>query len=239
MVWTMSDNRIATNLSAVRNDIADACRRCGREPGTVNLLAVSKHHLVECIKAAYAAGQRDFGENYAQEFAAKLSTLGSELPAARFHYIGHLQSNKTRLVAGRCTLIHTVDRAKIMRYINRYACQLGVVQPVLFEVHLSPEESKAGCLPEALPNLLEEALSLPGIEPRGLMTMPPWDLEPEEARPYFKHLRELRDDLATRFNLTDFTHLSMGMSHDFPIAIEEGATIVRIGTAIFGDRIRS
>jgi PLP dependent protein len=235
----MPDNsHIPVNLAAVRQAIVDTCQGCGRSAEEVTLLAVSKRHPERSLRAAYEAGQRHFGENYAQEFAAKLDALHNDMSEAEFHYIGYLQSNKARLVAGRATLIHTVDRPRILRYIDRHAQEAGVIQPVLFEVHLSPEDSKAGCTPEQLQDLLEEGLMLPGIEPRGLMTMPPWDLEPEEARPYFSQLRKLRDELSARFKLPTFSQLSMGMSHDFQVAIEEGATIVRVGTSIFGQRIK-
>ena len=229
-------NHIAHNLDIVRQQLAAACTACGRSPEDVTLVAVSKKQPVEALEAAFAAGQREFGENYAQEFAAKQNALAHSHPDLRLHYIGSLQSNKAKLVAGRTTLLHTVDRAKILNTVNRLAAEANVVQEILFEVHLSPEESKAGCRPDQLPELLTMALQLPAIRPRGLMTMPPWDLEAEEARPYFAELRKLRDSLAARFALPDFNQLSMGMSHDFPVAIAEGATIVRVGTAIFGPR---
>lgn len=231
----MTDH-IAHNLNTVRQQLADACKACGRRPDDVTLVAVSKKQPVEALQAAYAAGQRDFGENYAQEFAARQAGLAQSHPNLRIHYIGHLQSNKAKLVAGRTALLHTIDRVKILRTVNRLAEDLGTIQEVLFEVHLSPEESKAGCAPDELPELLTLALELPAVRPRGLMTMPPWDLDADDARPYFAELRTLRENMANRFGLTDFDQLSMGMSHDFPVAIAEGATIVRVGTAIFGPR---
>ncbi len=230
----MSD--IAANLRQVRDDIAHACRDAGRDPASVTLVAVSKFHPAEAIVDAWEAGQRDFGENYAQDFAARREELRLRCPGIRFHFIGPLQSNKAKLVAGRAALVHTADRVKILRHLSRLAEEAGTVQEILFELHLSPEESKAGCHPDDLDALVEQALELPGIRPRGLMTMPPWDLEAEAARPYFVRLRQLRDRVRDRFALPHFDQLSMGMSHDFAVAIAEGATIVRVGTAIFGAR---
>ncbi len=227
---------IAHNLTAVREQLATACQAAGRDPSEVTLVAVSKRHPVEALIAAYEAGQRDFAENYAQEFAAKREQLQGEYPHLRIHYIGHLQSNKAKLVAGQTALLHTVDRPKIIKAVDRLASAAQSPQEILFEVHLSPEDSKAGCAPEKLPAMLETALELPYVRARGLMTMPPWDLDPEDARPYFARLRGLQEDLRETFALPDFDQLSMGMSHDFPVAVSEGATIVRVGTAIFGAR---
>jgi pyridoxal phosphate enzyme (YggS family) len=227
---------ITHNLAQVHQQLNEACLACGRSPLDVTLVAVSKRHPVAAMEAAYQAGQVDFGENYAQEFAAKGQEMAVRCPDSHLHYIGHLQSNKAKLVAGRAKLIHTVDRPKILATLNRLCQEAGTTQDILFEVHLSPEKSKAGCRPDQLPELLELALELPALKPRGLMTMPPWELEAEAARPYFARLRELKDQLAQQFTLTDFSELSMGMSHDFPVAIAEGATLVRVGTAIFGHR---
>jgi PLP dependent protein len=229
-------SHIAHNLEVVRHQVTAACQAANRNPDEVTLVAVSKRHPLEALVAAYEAGQMDFAENYAQEFAAKREQLLADYPNMQIHYIGPLQSNKVKLVAGRTSLLHTVDRAKILKAVNRIASAADTVQDILFEVHLSPEDSKAGCSPEQLPALLEMALQLPTIRPRGLMTMPPWDLDPEDARPYFAKLRSLQQHLRDTFTLPEFDQLSMGMSHDFPIAIAEGATIVRVGTAIFGAR---
>lgn len=207
--------------------------RTGR---TVQLVAVSKRHPAMAIRLARAAGQLHFAENYAQEMAAKYDELVPELPDLDFHFIGHLQSNKARLVVGRASLIHTVDRPKIIKVINRLAAARGIVQRVLLEVHLSPEDSKAGCTPDDLPRLIEAAQEMHNVHVAGLMTMPPFFDDPARARPFFAELRQLRDRMAAAFELADFDQLSMGMSGDFPAAIEEGATIVRVGTAIFGSR---
>ena len=230
-------NSIAHNLHLIRQQLIDACNACGRSPDEVTLVAVSKKQPVAALTAAHEAGQQDFGENYAQEFAAKQETLTKTHPDLRIHYIGHLQSNKAKLVVGRTALLHTIDRAKILQTTSRMAAVSETIQEVLFEVHLSPEESKAGCGPDQLPELLALALELPAIRPRGLMTMPPWGLDAEIARPYFAQLRILRDELRSSFALPEFDQLSMGMSHDFQVAIAEGATIVRVGRAIFGPRV--
>jgi pyridoxal phosphate enzyme (YggS family) len=198
---------------------------------------VSKTHDADRIRAAYAAGQRLFGESYAVELMRKQEAL-SDLPDLQFHFIGGIQSNKVKLVAGRVALVQSVDRVKLLPLIAQAAGQCGVRQPILLEVHLSPEESKGGALPGDLPALVESALSLPEIELAGLMTMPPYFDDPEQARPCFARLRGLKEELAARYALPAFHHLSMGMSHDFEVAIEEGATLVRVGTAIFGQRPR-
>ena len=226
---------IATALKHVRTGIADAADGAGRPADSVRLVAVSKTHPADAIRTAFAAGQLDFGENYAQELEAKLEAL-ADIEGLRFHFIGPLQSNKVKLVAARATLIHTADRDKVVRRIASVAQVVGTAQRILFEVHLSPETSKAGCRPDDLPGLLELALSLDGLKPVGLMTMPPYVPAPEAGRPYFVQLRKLLEECRARFDLPDFDQLSMGMSHDYAVAIQEGATIVRVGTAIFGSR---
>ena len=230
----MTDS-LAQRLGSVLERLKAALRSAGRNEDDATLVAVSKRHPAALISEARAAGQLAFGENYAQEMVAKIDEL-SGLQGLEFHYIGPLQTNKARLVTGNAALIHAVDRAKVLRVVSRLAVQRGVEQQLLFEVHLSHEDSKAGCLPEALPALVQTALELPGIRPRGLMTMPPFFADPEKSRPYFSALRALRDDLSARFELADFDHLSMGMSHDFEVAVAEGATLVRVGAAIFGPR---
>ena len=224
---------IANNLRTVRKQVEEHASKAGRK---VQLLAVSKKHPALAVQTAHEAGQMHFGENYAQELASKHDELAPQLKGLAFHFIGHLQSNKARLVVGRAALIHTVDRMKILRTIDRLAKQMGRKQRVLFEVHLSKESTKSGCSPEQLPALLEAALSMDSVVPVGLMTMPPFFNQPEKTRPFFAHLRELRDEQSKRFGLNDFDQLSMGMSADFREAIDEGATIVRIGTSIFGSR---
>ena len=215
---------IAARLTAVRARIAAVAERFGREPDSVALIGVSKRKPVEDIVAAYEAGLRDFGENYVQEFAAKHDLL-PPLDDARFHFIGKLQSNKAGRAASLFSTIHTVDSAKLARRLDRF----GKPLEVFLEVKLSPEENKSGMDPALLESVLEDVATAPHLQLAGLMTMPPWNSDPERARPYFRQLR----DLAIRHGITG---LSMGMSHDLEVAIEEGATHVRIGTAIFGPR---
>jgi pyridoxal phosphate enzyme (YggS family) len=230
---------IAANLERLRNQLADACARAGRAPSSVALMAVSKMHPADAILEAHAAGQRLFGENRVQEFAAKgpaLSTLYAlHSTLCSFHLIGPLQNNKTTKAAELFDAIDTLDSLKTAERLNSAAQSLGKRLEVLIEVKLSPEETKHGLAPDELPALLTALAPLTHLSVRGLMTVPPWSEDPETARPYFQHLRRLRDEnLAAHPTLTD---LSMGMSNDFAVAIEEGSTCVRIGTAIFGKRI--
>jgi pyridoxal phosphate enzyme (YggS family) len=208
---------VADRLAALRPSI----------PAGVTLVAVSKGHPPERIREAFAAGQRHFGENYAQEWKAKADAL-SDLPGLVWHYVGGLQSNKAKVLVGRAAWIHTVDRLGLAQTISRLAAQRGATARVLLEVNVGGESQKAGCAPAEVPGLVEGVASLPGLELRGLMCIPPADTDP---RPGFAALRALRDRLPRR--LPD---LSMGMSGDYPAAIAEGATLVRIGTAIFGPR---
>jgi pyridoxal phosphate enzyme (YggS family) len=232
---------IASNLERLRNDIADACARAHRDPSTVALMAVSKMHPAAAILEAHAAGQRLFGENRVQEFAAKsteLAVLGlshlSSLPNSLFHLIGPLQNNKTTKAAEIFDAIDTLDSLKTADRLNAAAHSLGKTLPILIEVKLSPEETKHGLAPEELSALLAALQPLQNLEVRGLMTVPPFDPDPETARPFFQHLRRLRDEHQPLH--PTLTELSMGMSNDFAVAIEEGSTTVRIGTAIFGKR---
>jgi pyridoxal phosphate enzyme (YggS family) len=197
-------------------------------------MAVSKVHPVEAILEAYAAGQRLFGENRVQEFQEK-SPLLKDLAEAEFHLIGPLQSNKTAKAAELFQAIDAVDSLKIAQRLNTTATELGKKLPVLIEVKLSHEESKHGLSPEELPSLLAAMNDLESIDTVGLMTVPPWSEDAEAARPYFRELRRLRDESAVRF--PRLTQLSIGMSNDFTVAIEEGSTCVRVGTALFGRRI--
>jgi pyridoxal phosphate enzyme (YggS family) len=225
---------IAERLYDVRSRIAEALSRSGREPDSVRLVAVSKTKPVEALREAIRAGVTDLGENYVQELAAKQSQIGNEV---QWHFIGHLQSNKARLLAPFCTLIHGVDSARLAAEISRRAAAHGRVQPVLIEVNLGQEAGKFGVDPSAVLDLAEGVLQLPHVCLRGLMTMPPFPVHPEDSRPYFIRLRELRDELAQRgVPAESLQELSMGMTADYQIAIEEGATLVRIGTAIFGSR---
>jgi pyridoxal phosphate enzyme (YggS family) len=225
-------NPIAHNLAQVRAKIAEACRRAGRDPGEVRLVAVSKTVDLERIRAAIDAGQDLFGENYLQEARDKIAALGSQVS---WHLVGHLQTNKAGGAVAFFDLIHSVDRGKLARALNAAAARLGKVQDVLIQVNLGGEDTKSGVEPAAAPELLQEVARLPHLRVLGLMSMPPWFPDPEQARPYFRALRELRDRLIPLSGLS-LPELSMGMSDDFPVAVEEGATLVRVGTAIFGPR---
>jgi PLP dependent protein len=224
---------IADNLARLQEQIAQACRQSNRSQSEVALMAVSKVHPVEVIQEAYAAGQRLFGENRVQEFQEKSQHLGA-LVDAKFHLIGPLQSNKTNKAAELFDAIDAVDSLKIAQRLNSAAEALGKKLPLLVEVKLSHEESKHGLAPDELPALLTAMDELKSIEAVGLMTVPPWSLEAETARPYFKELRRLRDE--SQKTHPALTQLSMGMSNDFVVGIEEGSTCVRLGTALFGKR---
>jgi pyridoxal phosphate enzyme (YggS family) len=224
---------IVDNLAHLHEQITQACRRANRSENEVALMAVSKVHPVEMILAAHAAGQRLFGENRVQEFQQK-SPQVRDLAGAQFHLIGPLQSNKTTKAAELFDAIDAVDSLKIAQRLNNALAALDKKLPVLIEVKLSHEESKHGLTPDDLPQLLAAMEELESIEAVGLMTVPPWSEDAETARPYFRELRRLRDESLARF--PRLTQLSMGMSNDFAVAIEEGSTCVRIGTAIFGRR---
>jgi PLP dependent protein len=225
---------IADNLEHLQQQITQACLRANRPRSDVALMAVSKIHPVEMIHEAYAAGQRLFGENRVQEFQEKSPHVKS-LTGAEFHLIGPLQSNKTSKAAELFDAIDAVDSLKIAERLNAAAAALGKKLPVLIEVKLSHEESKHGLAPEELPFLLAAMNELESVAAVGLMTVPPWSEDAELARPYFRELRRLRDESVVRFPRV--TQLSMGMSNDFVVAIEEGSTCVRVGTALFGRRI--
>ncbi|MGB6943448.1 MAG: YggS family pyridoxal phosphate-dependent enzyme [Bryobacteraceae bacterium] len=221
-------------LDQVESRIAQAAARAGRRRSDIQLVAVTKKFPAAAIREAYALGLRDFGENYVQEFDAKRAELADCL-GARYHFIGHLQSNKTKKAAEIFDVVHTVDSAKIARRLNdeldlasNPASNHPGVQ-VLIEVKLSTEPAKAGAAPGEVPALVEAIRGCPHLRLLGLMTMPPWSEEAERSRPYFARLRELAGE-------NGLPHLSMGMSHDLEVAIEEGATIVRVGTALFGPR---
>lgn len=237
-----SGSGIAGRLTALRSAIAAACERAGRDPHGVRLLAVSKLQPVSAIVEALAAGQQHFGENYAQELRDKDAEL-RPLPEAAgltWHFIGPLQRNKVHLVLGRAALIHSVDRIELIEALRaRHGRSEGAPpQDVLIEVSLAGEAQKAGCDPSAVPQLLHAiALSGGSLRCRGLMCVPPLSDDPEASRPYFRRLRQLREEWGqTPRPHVELAELSMGMSHDFAVAIEEGATLVRIGTALFGPR---
>jgi len=234
-------NPMSERLNEIHGRLAAATARSGREPGSVRLLAVSKGQRPEAILELASHGQRDFGENYVQEWLekrARVTALDPELAATlRWHFIGHLQSNKAALVAGQVFLLHSVDSLKLARKLSAVCQSRGATQPALLEVNLGGEGSKGGLEAGALLRELRDYTALPGLVWRGLMTIPP-ALEPAEAvRPYFRRLKSLLDECnRTGFFQDPMTELSMGMSQDFEVAVEEGATWVRVGTALFGPR---
>lgn len=213
-------------IDQVEQRIQDAARRAGRRREEITLVAVTKKFSADVMREAYDLGLRVFGENYVQEFAGKKPAL-ADLAGAQFHLIGHLQSNKSKLALDLFDAIETVDSAKLARRLNETTRPLEV----MIEVHLSEEASKEGAAPEELPELIDAIRACENLRLSGLMTMPPWSADPAETRPYFRKLAAL----ARQHNLSK---LSMGMSHDLEAAIEEGATHVRVGTALFGQRPR-
>ena len=215
---------LRNSLQEVEERIARACGRCGRQRGDITLVAVTKVFPAEVILEAHELGIRHFGENYVQEFVGKAPIVAG-LPDATFHLIGHLQSNKSGKAAELFQVVQTVDSAKLARRFN----ETGKTLDVMIEVKLSPEETKHGAPPSEIPALVDAIRTCPNLRLHGLMTMPPWSDDPEPTRPYFRRLRELSDQ-------NGLSALSMGMSHDFEVAIEEGATHIRVGTALFGSR---
>lgn len=240
----MSDP-IQQRVEQVRERIAAAAQRAGRSPAAITLVAVTKTHPAEAVAAALATGVADMGENRVQEASEKIAQLASQRGAIRWHLIGHLQRNKARQAAELFDLVHSLDSLRLAEALSRNVSAQRVLD-VLLQVNVSGEASKEGFgLPggvenrAALPALLadvERIVALPGLRVRGLMTVAPWGSDPEQARPTFRALRLLRDELSRRFPQADWSQLSMGMSDDFAVAIEEGATIVRVGRALFGQR---
>ncbi|MDR1608324.1 MAG: YggS family pyridoxal phosphate-dependent enzyme [Deltaproteobacteria bacterium] len=215
------------NLWRIREKIQDAARRAKRDPADITLLAVSKTFPLEDIKVFWELGQTDFGENYLKEAEEKIGLL----PQATWHFIGHLQTNKARFVPGLFSCLHALDSLDLAQKLHQRLQNLNQTLKVFVQVNVSGEASKSGLSPEELPSFLEGLAKFPALIPLGLMTLPPFDPNPEKSRPYFRQLFELQAKVAP--SLKD---LSMGMSGDFEVAIEEGATVVRIGTALFGAR---
>ena len=215
-------------LSSVRARVAAACERTGRAPDSVCLVAVSKRHPAERIREAYEAGQRDFGENYVQEMVDKAAAL-ADLDGIRWHLIGHLQRNKARSVVPLGAIVQCLDSARLADEIEKRASAASVRAEVFVQVNVGGETQKSGCTVDDAPALASHLASLPSVHLRGLMTVPPASEDPEGARTHFARLRALGQNLG-------LSELSMGMSHDLEVAIEEGATVVRVGTAIFGPR---
>ena len=227
---------IADRLTGIRERIAAAARSADRDPSSVLLIAVSKTFPIEAIREAYAAGQRDFGENRVQEAEQKIPSIGRH--AAKWHLIGHLQSNKARRAVELFDVIHSLDSSALAQRLNRICEEIERESlPVLIQVDLGHETTKTGVDEQALSEIVDVVRGSARLQLMGLMTLPPFFDEAERARPYFRRLRELRDKLQADGAFENCAgELSMGMTHDFAIAIEEGATIVRVGTAIFGER---
>ena len=223
---------IAENLERVRAQIIEAAKKSRRSTDDIELVAISKTHEAEKVRAAFDAGQQLFGESRVQEARAKIPLLPS---AARWHFVGRLQRNKIRHALPLFELFHSVDSVELARDMNRIADEEGLRVRVLLEVNVGGEGSKIGFVPDALRNEMETLLELPRLTIEGLMAIPPLAPEAEASRKYFVVLRELRDQFASEFSFS-LPHLSMGMTGDFGVAIEEGATLVRVGTAIFGQR---
>jgi pyridoxal phosphate enzyme (YggS family) len=226
---------IADRLTGIRGRIAAAARSAGRDPSSIRLIAVSKTFPIDSIREAYAAGQRDFGENRVQEVLQKIAA-GADLEI-RWHLLGHLQTNKARKAGPAFATIQSVDSIELLQKIDAAAADAGRAPELLIQVDLAGEATKFGVPPGQVPRLLEAAAECRAARLTGLMTLPPAPDTPEDARPWFKRLRDLRDEwLASGVPAPMLRELSMGMSGDFEVAIEEGATMVRVGTAIFGSR---
>ncbi len=225
---------ISGNLAEINRRIHSAAEKAGRDPALVRLVAVSKTRPADDIREAFQAGQAVFGENYIQELVPKLAEVHE---AVQWHVIGHLQSNKVKYIAGQVALIHSVDRISLAQEIDRQWGKLGTICDILIQVNISGEATKSGTTEEGAIQLVRECALLPNIRVRGLMTMPPFFDDPDAARPYFSELRRLSEVIAAhQIAGVTMVELSMGMSGDFEAAIEEGATLVRVGTAIFGGR---
>ncbi len=225
---------IKENYQKVKENVISAAERSGRSKDEVTLIAVSKTKPVEALKEAYDAGARDFGENKVQEIMEKYDKLPDDI---RWHMIGHLQTNKVKYIADKIYMIHSVDSLKLASEISRQAVKVGRVIPILIEVNVAGEESKFGVSPETCESLIRQVAVLPGITIRGLMTIAPYVDDPEENRAYFAQLKQLSVDITSKnIDNTDMSVLSMGMTGDYTVAIEEGADYVRVGTGIFGER---
>jgi pyridoxal phosphate enzyme (YggS family) len=228
---------IAANLKTIQQRMTAACARSGRPAKSVRLLAVSKTVDSERIAAAVAAGQKLFGENYVQEFVAKQAELSADL---HWHFIGALQSNKVKYLAGKVSMIHSVDRLSLAKEIDRQWQHLNQRIDILLQVNVGDETSKAGVAANDLETLVRAVAALPNLRVCGLMALPPYSDDAEATRPWFRQLRHLAAAIdALALPGVEMSELSMGMSHDFEVAIEEGATLVRVGTALFGERVYS
>lgn len=224
-------------LADVRRRLDEACARAGREPSSVRIVAVSKLQTVDAIRSLIAEGQADFGENYVQELTGKIDALAKEAP--RWHLIGHLQRNKIKFVSGRCAMIHSVDSVALAEALDRKAAEKGAIENILLQVNLAGEDSKEGFTAAVMREALPRLTALENIQLHGLMTMPPLQNRPEQNRPHFRALRELLEECRILVPGHPWQELSMGTSQDFEVAAEEGATLVRVGTILFGARPQS
>ena len=225
---------IKEQLEEVRKNIEAACKRAGRDPKEVTLIAVSKTKPVPMLEEAYEAGARDFGENKVQEIMEKYEPMG---PGVHWHLIGHLQTNKVKYIIDKVDMIHSVESLRLAEEINKRAAAKDLVMDILVEVNMADEESKFGVKPEEVEAFLHDLSQFPNIRVRGLMTVAPFVENPEENRVYFRKMRELLVDMnGKKIDNINMDMLSMGMTGDYEVAIEEGATIVRVGTGIFGER---
>lgn len=225
---------ISFNIAQIRKQIENTCRKCDRDPCEVRLVAVSKKKPAKDIEAAIAAGQKLFGESYVQECVAKFDEVEAD---AEWHFIGALQSNKVKYLRGKVDMIHSVDRLSLAQEIDRQWGKEDDCVNVLLQVNLGEEASKSGTTADELIELVRQVAKLEHLRIMGLMALPPWKADPEQVRPYFRQLRELSVQIdALKLPNVSMQELSMGMSHDYEVAIEEGATLVRVGTAIFGAR---
>ena len=227
-------SQIAQNLCAIREQVAQAARRSGRKPEDVLLLAVSKTKPVSAVQEAIACGQHAFGENKVQEIMDKYDAVG---PEASWHLIGHLQTNKVKYIVDKVAMIHSVESVKLAEEIEKRAAAKNICVDILVEINIAAEESKFGIQPKDTESFLRQIALFPHIRIRGLMTVAPFVLDAEQNRVYFRQMRQLLVDMnAKKIDNVNMDTLSMGMSGDFQVAIEEGATIVRVGTSIFGER---
>ncbi len=229
---------VAERFRWIQKRIVDAARRAGRNPDEITLVVVSKGFGIDRIKEAIDAGVTIFGENKVQELLPKIEAVGHGMPMpVIWHFIGHLQGNKVKYITGEVDLIHSIDSLKLAEEVNYRAEKKGIVQNILLEINVSGEKSKFGIRPDGTADIVTGVSRLSNVALKGLMTIAPYSEDPEESRPHFRKLRELRDEIIMNSPPSDnFTELSMGMSNDFEVAIEEGATLVRVGSAIFGER---
>ena len=234
MQTTEQSKTLAKNYNAVKENIKKACEQAGRSQEEVTLLAVSKTKPVDMLMDVYHAGARDFGENKVQELVDKIPQLPSDI---RWHLIGHLQRNKVKYIVDKAELIHSVDSLRLAETINHEGEKIQRVIPVLIEVNVAQEETKFGVSVEETMSLIEEICKLPYVQIQGLMTIAPYVPDPEENRPVFRKLKQLSVDISSKnMNNVHMDILSMGMTNDYQVAVEEGATMVRVGTGIFGER---